>query len=125
LEPGNSFVGGGFYAPNKEDLKRIRQEFEMDDSEIRAILNDPKFKKTFGTLLGSELKTAPRDFSPEHKAIDLIRKKNFYVMRSFTDKEVMSPNFLKEVIDTYSTIRPFFDLMSSILTTNLDGESVL
>jgi uncharacterized protein (TIGR02453 family) len=125
LAPGNSFVGGGFYAPNKEDLKRLRQEFEMDDSEIRAVLNNPKFKKTFGKLQGAELKTAPRDFSPELKAIDLIRKKQFFVMKSFTDKEVLSPNFLKEVTETYTTIRPFFDLMSSILTTNLDGESVL
>ena len=125
VEPGNSIVGGGFYGPESDDLKRIRKEFEQDDSEMRAILNNKKFKATFGELQGAELKSAPRGFDPEHPAIDLIRKKQFYVIRKFTDKEVQSPDFGKQVIETYQTIRPFFDYMSAVLTTNLDGESLL
>ncbi len=88
IEPGNSYVGGGFYAPNKDDLLRIRKEFEADDEDIRDLLSSNTFKKNFGELRGSELKTAPRDFDKEHQAIDLIRKKQFYVVRNFTDKEV-------------------------------------
>src|SRR5574343_337655 len=34
IEPGGSFVGGGFWEPNAADLHRIRKEFEMDDAEI-------------------------------------------------------------------------------------------
>lgn len=34
LEQDNSFVGGGFWSPNSEDLLRIRKEFEMDTTEI-------------------------------------------------------------------------------------------
>ncbi len=94
IEPGNSIAGGGFYGPESDDLKRIRKEFEQDDSEIRAILNNKQFKSTFGGLQGSELKSAPRGFDPEHPAIDLIRKKQFYVIRNFTDKEVQSPDFI-------------------------------
>jgi uncharacterized protein (TIGR02453 family) len=125
IEPGNSIVGGGFYGPNAEDLKRIRKEFEQDDSEMRAILNEPNFKKIFGNLQGAEVKSAPRGFDAEHPAIDLIRKKQFYVYRKFTDKEVQSPDFINQVMETYLSIRPFFDYMSAVLTTNLDGESVL
>jgi len=124
IEPGNCIVGGGFYGPESDDLKRIRKEFEQDDSEIRGILSDKKFKSTFGDLKGQELKSAPRGFDPEHPAIDLIRKKQFYVIRSFTDKEVQNPNFIDEVLETYLTIRPFFDYMSAVLTTNMDGESI-
>lgn len=125
IEPGNSIAGGGFYGPNADDLKRIRQEFDMDDSEIRAILNDKAFKAMFGELRGEELKTAPRGFDPNSKAIDLIRKKQFYVIREFTDKEVLAPDFKDKVIETYQVIRPYFDYMSSVLTTNANGESTL
>ncbi len=125
IEPGNCIVGGGFYGPEPADLKRIRKEFEQDDSEMRSILNDKKFKATFGELQGEEVKSAPRGFDSEHPAIDLIRKKQFYVIRKFTDKEVQSPDFINQVMETYQTIRPFFNYMSSVLTTNLDGESVL
>lgn len=124
IEPGQSMAGGGFYAPNPADLKRIRQEFEMDDTEIRDILKAPKFKKMFGGLQGDAVKSAPRGFDAEHPAIDLIRMKQFYVVRHFTDKEVLQDNFADQVMDTYKTLRPYFDFMSSVLTTNLDGEEI-
>jgi len=126
IEPGGKTrVGGGFYSPNSADLKRIRKEFEFDDTEIRSILNDEKFKATFGELQGNGVKTAPRGFDVEHRAIDLIRKKQFYVMKTFTDKEVTQADFIDQVNDTFLTVRPYFDYMSVILTTDLNGESLL
>lgn len=124
IEPGASFVGGGFWEPNAEDLNRIRKEIEMDDEEIRAIISDPVFIQNFGILQGDELKTAPKGFDKTHPAIDLIRKKQYLISRSFTDKEVISPNFQKEVIATFQAMRPFFDYMSDVLSTNLNGESL-
>lgn len=123
LEPGNSFVEGGFWSPNPDDLKRIRKEFELDDSDIRNIMDAPDFKKYFNGLEGDELKTAPKDFDKNHKAIDLIRKKQFLVIRNFTDKEVLGNSFKQEILKTFSTMRPYFDYMSDVLTTNLNGES--
>lgn len=124
IQPGGSFVGGGFWEPNAEDLNRIRKEFEMDDEEIRAIIADEHFKKYFGELKGEELKTAPKGFDKTHPAIDLIRKKQYLISRSFTDKEVTSENFKTEVLATFKAMRPFFDYMSDVLGTNLNGESL-
>lgn len=125
LEPGNSFVEGGFWAPNPEDLKRIRKDFELDDTEIRQIMSAPDFKKHFGSIEGEELKTAPKDFDKTHSAIDLIRKKQFLVVRRFTDEQVLNKDFKNEVLATFTAMRPFFDYMSDVLTTNLNGESVI
>lgn len=122
IEPGRSFVGGGFWEPNKDDLNRIRKEIEFDDTELRALITAPEFVNYFGGLTGEELKTAPRGFDKEHPAIDLLRKKQFLVMRSFTDEEVLEPFFMKEVIATFKVMRPFFDYMSMVLTTNANGE---
>ena len=124
IEKDASFVGGGFWQPNKEDLLRIRKELVLDASEFRKIINQPNFKKYFGNLDGEELKTAPRDFDKNHPDIDLIRKKQFLVGRQFSNKEVLSPNFKEEVLATFEAMRPFFDYMSAILTTNLNGESL-
>lgn len=122
IEPGKSFVGGGFWAPEPDDLKRIREEFAFDDKPIRKITSNKTFIKYFGSLQGEELKTAPSGFEREHPSIDLIRKKQFIVGRNFTDKEVLDKNFLKEVIQTFEAMRPFFDYMSEVLTTDLNGE---
>jgi uncharacterized protein (TIGR02453 family) len=126
LEPGGkTVVGGGFYAPEKEDLLRIRKEFEMDVTEIEKITSSPNFIQHFGSLKGEALKTAPRDFDKEHHNIKWINMKQFYAFRAFTDKEVTSTSFPKEVMSTFLAIRPFFDYMSDVLTTDLNGESIL
>ncbi|WP_308219362.1 DUF2461 domain-containing protein [Flavobacterium sp. NRK1] len=125
IEPGNSFVEGGFWQPNPDDLKRIRKEFELDDSEIRSIINASDFKKYFGDIKGEELKTAPKDFDKNHKAIDLIRKKQFLIVRRFSDKQVLDKSFKDEILATFVAMRPYFDYMSDVLTTNLNGESII
>ncbi|HCA08203.1 DUF2461 domain-containing protein [Chryseobacterium sp.] len=122
LEPGNSFVGGGFWGPEAKDLLRIRKEFEISTREIDKIRSDETFKKYFGEIEGDAVKTAPRGFDKNHPAIDLIRKKQYVVMRKFTDKEVLSDSFQKEVLLTLLAMRPFFDYMSEVLTTDLNGE---
>ena len=126
LRPGESFLAGGFWEPNKEDLFRIRKEFELDDSEIRKILKGKNYVKYFdGKFEGEEVKTAPKGFDKEHPAIDLIRKKGFIAVRRFSDKEILAPDFLKEVDTTFKALRPFFDYMSEVLTTDLNGVSLI
>lgn len=126
IRPGESFLAGGFWEPNKEDLLRIRKEIEQDASEIRAILKDDNYMKYFGGKFeGAELKSAPRGFDKGHKDIDLLRKKGFIAVRNFSDAEVLAPNFLEEVTESFKALRPFFNLFSDVLTTNLNGESLI
>jgi uncharacterized protein (TIGR02453 family) len=125
LEPENSFLGVGFWAPEKEDLQRIRKELEIDAEEYRQIMDNKAFKKQWGSLSGEEVKTAPKGFSKEHPNIDLIKKKQHVFIKNFSDQEVLSSDFIR-VIDThFQNIRPFFDYMSHVLTTDLNGVSLL
>jgi uncharacterized protein (TIGR02453 family) len=127
IRPGESFLAGGFWEPDKDDLFRIRKEIEQDASEIRDLLKDPNYIKHFGGKFESfsELKTAPRGFDKEHPDVDLLRKKGFIATKNFTDKEVLSVDFIDNVGKSFKALRPFFNLFSDILTTNLNGESVL
>lgn len=126
IQPNNeSFIATGFWEPNKEDLLRIRKEFEMDDEEIRTIIGKASFKKIWGDFVGDEVKTAPKGFSKDHPAIDLIKKKQYIFIKKFTDKEVLDEKFIKEIDRDFKAIRPYFDFMSDVLTTNLNGESLI
>lgn len=125
IEPGNSFLAAGFWNPEKDDLFRIRKEMELDAHPMRKILASESFRKFFNVLEGEELKTAPKGFEKEHPDIDLIRKKQFIVTRKFTDKEVVSKDFPEKVNSAFMAVRPWFDYMSEVLTTDLNGVSVL
>lgn len=126
LEPGNSLMAGGFFSPNPSDLMRIRKEFEIDASDIRSILNRKEFKNAFGEFVKEySVKTAPRGFSKDHTDIDLIKLKNYFVVHKFTDKEVFSENFSDELLRHFRLLRSYFDYMSEVLTTDLNGESII
>ncbi|WP_242135211.1 DUF2461 domain-containing protein [Aestuariivivens marinum] len=126
IQPNNeSFIATGFWEPEPVDLLRIRKEFEMDDEEIRQIINEKSFKAIWGGFVGDEVTTAPKGFSKDHKAIDLIKKKQYIFVKKFTDMEVLNVNFLNEVDQAFKAIRPYFDYMSEVLTTDLNGVSLI
>lgn len=121
LEQGNSFIAGGFWGPNPEDLKRVRDDIAYDARPLRKILKSKSFVSTFGKLQGEQVKTTPKGYDADNEGIDLLRYKQFLVRRDFTDKEVLSDTFLKEAVQTFKNMRPFFDYMSEVLTTDMNG----
>lgn len=125
IEPGATFIGGGFWGPNSEDLLHLRKQIEADAAPLRKVLESKTFKSTWGELHGDKVKTAPKGFSKEHENIDLLRHKSFIVRHDFTDKEVLSPDFVDKITSAYFDILPFFDVMTQYLTTNLNGENIL
>ena len=118
-------VAGGFWGPNKDDLKRLRDEFAEDGDSLRKIINSSQFVNTFGQLDGEQLKTAPKGFDREHPNVDLLRYKQFLVHKKFTKEEVLASDFIDRADETFQAMRPFFDYMSSVLTTNLNGEMIV
>ncbi len=124
IEPGNSFIAGGFFGPSPQDLKRIRDDIAFDAKPLRKIIKSKSFISTFGILRGEQVKTTPKGFDAADPAIDLLRYKQFLVKRNFTNKEVSDSSFLKEANLTFKKMRPFFDYMSEVLSTDINGITV-
>ena len=120
-----SFIAVGFWNPNKEDLLRIRKEIEIDGQEFKRIINQKKIKDIWGDLRGDEVKTSPKGFTSDHEYIDLIKKKQFIFIKKLKEKDILDEKFQKELVNYFKSIRPFFDYMSEVLTTNLDGEVII
>ena len=121
IEPGNSFVAGGFWGPNKDDLLKLRKGIQSEESEFRRILGSVRFKKVFGELIGDQLKTAPKGFEKDLSSIDLLRYKQYILKHDFTDEEIKSKDFHKKAVEVFIAMHPLFDLMSYILTTDENG----
>ena len=125
IAPQNSFIATGFWNPDPKDLLRIRKELELDGDELLKIINKNNFKNIWGEIQGDSVKTSPRGFSSDHPSIDLIRRKQYIFIKKFDDKSVLSPEFQNQVIKNFKAIRPFFDYMTNVLTTDLNGVSLL
>ncbi len=122
LKPGNSFLACGFFAPNPADLMRIRMDIKFNHKDWRKILNLKSIKKNFGELHGNKVATVPKGFDKSHVALDLLRHKQYILRHTFTDKEVMDPKFVQHANELFKSVRPFFDYMSMVLTSDLNGE---
>ena len=125
IGPEKSFIACGFWQPNKEDLFRIRKEIEIDSEEWNDIMADKGITEVWGSLQGKGVKVAPKGFDKNHPDIIWIRKSQFVYHFEFDSKNLEKEGFLDEIVDAFKRTAPFFRYMSAVLTTNLNGESLL
>jgi uncharacterized protein (TIGR02453 family) len=121
FEKGNSFIAGAFWGPSAADLKLIRADIDFDGRPLREIISTEKFIASFGSLQGEQLKTAPKGFESTHPDIDLLRYKQFLLIRKFSNTELLSENFAILADEAFREMRPFLDYMSAVLSGNANG----
>lgn len=116
LEPGASFIGGGFWMPMAPELNKIRQEIDYGFEEFKKIINKNKFKTFFGSLSESEkLTRPPKGYEAENPAIELLKLKSFIVMKEQKDAELTSKELANKVVDHFETMKPLVDFLNKAI----------
>ncbi|MCA4781993.1 DUF2461 domain-containing protein [Empedobacter stercoris] len=121
IQPNHNFIGVGFWGPERDDLLRIRKDIEVSD-ELEKILQSKTLIKEFGEMQGEEVKSAPKGFSKDHERIALLRKKQYFFIKNFTDEEVLAEDFPKKVAKSIQVLQPFLNYMTEVLTTDENGQ---
>lgn len=99
IQPGECFLAGGDYMPESKRLLKIRKAIVKNTDEFFAIPKSKTFQKYFDEISTKEkLKTFPRGFAKDHKAIEYLKYKGYYVHHKVKDKDVQEKGFT-----TYST----------------------
>jgi uncharacterized protein (TIGR02453 family) len=117
---GSSFLAGGFYAPEPEDLKKVRKEIAFFHEDLEAILADKNFSSVFGTFNKtgkSSLVNPPKGYDKEHPAIDLLKLKSFEVIHKFEIDELTKPDFVSNAVQKLILIKPLNEFMNRALET--------
>lgn len=116
LEPGgSSILAGGLYEPTSAELAALRESIARDSKPLRRILEAPDFARLFGGLAGDSLKTAPQGYSRDHPAIDLLRRKQFFVVRPLSDAVVTSAKLIPQALEVYRAMRPFLLYLEKVV----------
>jgi uncharacterized protein (TIGR02453 family) len=107
IQPGKSFIAGGYWMPETEHLKAIRQEIDYNADDLKKIIDAPHFIKLFGEFRKQDqLKTVPRDYSAENPNIDLLKLKSFIVSHPLKDKELMGAKVADEIVEVCNNLYP-------------------
>lgn len=88
IEPGSVFVGGGMYMPGGEQLKAIRKAIVERPDEFLAVVEDKRFKRTFGGIMGENLQKAPLGFPKDHPMIEHLKHKQWFVGKEWESESV-------------------------------------
>jgi uncharacterized protein (TIGR02453 family) len=114
IQPGSVMAGGGLWMPMAPDLNKVRQEIDYSFKEWSGILGGRSFKKFFPNGLSKEdmLTRPPKGYDEGNPAIEYLRLKSFIVMKDFDDKEALSGSFLKDLVKTFETMKPFIDFLN-------------
>lgn len=120
LENGASFIAGGLYCPEAEDLKKMRKEIAFFYDDLEAILQEKNFKKEFGDFDRDEkntLKNPPRGYEKDHPAIELLKLKSFETSQKIDFQEAAKPDFVTTVAHKLILLKPLNDFINRALTS--------
>lgn len=117
IQPGKSMAAGGIWMPMAPDLSKIRQEIDYNLNEWKKITGNTEFKRMFteGVKSDSVLQRPPKGYDENNPAIQFLKMKSFIVTRPFTDAEVQSRGFVKEVSKTFQAMKPMVDFLNKSL----------
>ena len=120
LEKGASFIAGGLYCPESEDLKKMRKEIAYFHEDLEEILEEKNFKKEFKDFDRNEkntLKNPPRGYEKEHPAIELLKLKSFESSQAIDLSAVAKKDFVEVMSKKLIALKPLNDFINRALTS--------
>ena len=121
VEPGNSFIAGGLWMPENENLKKTRQEIDYNWEEFQAILREKKFKTTYRDLYKGKdisLSTMPKGYEKDNPAIEYLKLKSFIAETHFKDDELTKSSLHKKTVAAFEALQPLINFLNRALDSS-------
>jgi uncharacterized protein (TIGR02453 family) len=117
IQPGKSFIAGGYWMPETDHLKAIRQEIDYNGAEFRSIVESKSFKTYFGEMnTEDKLKTSPKGYATDHPDIEYLKLKSFIGMHQLKDKVLSNPNATKDIADVVEKLHPLMVFLRNAIS---------
>jgi len=117
LEPGKSFIAGGTWFPESDELKSIRQEIDYNSSDWHEIVDEKAFRDEFGELdTEGKLKTVPKGYSSDHPDIEYLKLKSFTAGRQLSDKELLKADSEVFVSEKLKKLNPLMVFLRNAIS---------
>ena len=115
IEPDSSIIAGGMYMPPSDILLKLRTAIYERPKEFVAIVENPLFIETFGSIDGEKLISAPRGFSKDFEQLELIKFKSYTVSTSVSDDILENGDVESLAIDIFKKMNAFNVFINSTL----------
>jgi uncharacterized protein (TIGR02453 family) len=114
LQNGETMIGAGMWQPSSENLAKFRQELDYNPEILKGIIDTPKFKLAYPIVHGEKLKRAPKNYSEDHPEIELLKQKELFFVKKFSNEEVKDKDFPKHLFEHLEIIKPYIDYLNEL-----------
>jgi uncharacterized protein (TIGR02453 family) len=116
LSPGEIYVGGGYWHPEKTWIDTFRQRVVADPAAFRALVDAPAFRTAFGELSrdGHVLQRVPAGYSADDPEAETLKLKDVVFGRRLSDAEAESASLPDVIADTFAVGIPLLRYLASI-----------
>jgi uncharacterized protein (TIGR02453 family) len=115
FQPGEMYVGGGMWMPEKPRLDAFRQAIVADPGRVRAALEEPAFVAWFGGVdTHDSLKRVPPGYPADHEMAERFKWKDVVFGRRLSDDDVCSPDLPDQLADGYAAALPVFHFLATL-----------
>jgi len=116
LQPGEIYVGGGIWHPDKPWIDAFRRRVADDPGEFHAVVDARSFKEAFGALSsdGHSLQRVPAGYPADHPEAETLKMKDVVFGRRLSDHEAMSPHLPDVMADSFEAAMPVFRYLATI-----------
>ena len=113
IEPGCSMVCAGLWFPSPALLKAQRRAIYENIEEFNDIINEHSFTENFGGLnFENSLKKLPIGFDKDFEFPELLKLKDFGVVKYLPDDFFFKKDWTKEVATFYKSAKPLNDFLN-------------
>lgn len=102
-------IMSGYYSPEKEKIKIIRDKIKSEPAVFHKIYSDKEFVSKFGTICGESLKRVPAEYHETFAQEPLVANKQFYFMKKQDSEMILTDALLPEIIAHYKAAKPLND----------------
>lgn len=106
IQPGKSFIAGGYWMPEAPHVKLIRQEIDYNIDEFKSIIEAKAFKANFTLGTTNALKNAPKGYDPADPNIEFLKLKSFEATMPLKDEDFFKADLVNKLISSFATIQP-------------------
>lgn len=112
ISPTDTVIAAGSYMPGADELRAMRTQLADSHQEFAKLCRAPKLRTALGELQGEQTSRPPKGFDPQHPAIDLLRRKQFYFAKQLDPKIVTTPELFDELSRSLKAALPVLDYLN-------------
>ncbi|VUC33603.1 unnamed protein product [Clonostachys rosea] len=139
-EPKSSFIGGGLWCPDKDQLAKLRRSIDRHPERWREVLNTPELKRTylpgvkpsadnekaieafFDKNQSNALKKKPMGFDADHRDIKLLRLRNFTLGTKIDESSLASDTAQEKIAECFRGLEPFVSFLNDVVMPDPNRE---